>query len=95
MKYSEFNTSVPKLFLGQVAGEANGSFDIQYQLKAKDAEGVETVLEQGVARTIRVALDEIDVEADGQANNIMLDRGHKYLVKKGFVPDTTGLGPKL
>jgi hypothetical protein len=94
MKYSEFNTSVPKLYLGQVAGEANGSFDIQYQLKAKDDAGIETVLEQGVARTIRVALDEIDVESDGKANNIKLDASHKYLVKTGFVPDTTGLGPK-
>jgi len=90
MKYTDFNGGkAPKLFLGQLLNSTSNAHDIQWQKRVGDS-----VIDEGVARTIRISLDEIDVEADGAANNVMLSSNNKYLVKTGFVPDTTGLGSK-
>ena len=88
MKYTDFNTSVPKLQLGQIVAEANNSHDIQVRLK-----NGEDVVYEGVARTIRLDLGEIEVDADGFAENCKLSQDRLYIVKTGFKPDTTGLGP--
>jgi hypothetical protein len=88
MKYSDFCTGRPQLFLGQIVNEANNSVDLQWQLRQGD-----TVVDEGVARTIRIAPEEIEVEAEtGKAENVKLSGNRQYLVKTGFKPDTTGLG---
>lgn len=87
MKYTEFNQELPKLQLGQVVGQSNNAFDIQWRL----LHGKE-VVDEGVARTIRVALEEIEVDETGLAENVKLSGNKMYIVKTGFVPDTTGLG---
>jgi hypothetical protein len=74
MKYSDFNTELPKLQLGQVVGQSNNTVD------------------EGVGRTIRLGLDEIEVDEEGFAQNVKLSGNRQYIVKTGFVPDSTGLG---
>jgi hypothetical protein len=87
MKYTDFNQELPKLQLGQVVNQSNNAFDIQWRLlHGKD------VIDEGVARTIRVGLDEIEVDAEGYTENVKLSGNKMYIVKTGFVPDTTGLG---
>ena len=89
MKYldSEFGKELPRLFLGQVVNQTPNSTDIQWQLRHGD-----DVIDEGVGRTIRVALDEIEVEETGEAVNVKLSGNKMYIVKTGFVPDQTGLG---
>ena len=90
MKYTDFNSDAPKLQLGQIVNEGNGSWDLQFKVITG-----KTVAEEGVCRTIGIAgLDEIDVDDAGFATNCKLNRDHKYLVKTGYKPDTTGLGPQ-
>jgi hypothetical protein len=90
MKYTDFNSDAPRLQLGQIVNEANGSWDLQFKVITG-----KTVAEEGVCRTIGISsLDEVDVDDKGFATNCKLNRDHKYLVKTGYKPDTTGLGPQ-